>query len=105
MGGGPEAPALVGQGQQLTGLIPQAQLVSNAHRKFLPPCRTRQKSRGETSPDSFPLGRQPWGTLRGGARLRRSTYVPQLVQDFLLKPLSAAHCPVSYTHLTLPTIY
>jgi hypothetical protein len=27
---------------------------------------------------------------RGGARSRRSTYVPQLVQDFLLEPLSAA---------------
>src|ERR1035437_4514150 len=65
MNGGPVAPALVGQGQQPAGLIAQAQLVSNAHREFLSPCRTRQKTRVQASPDSFPLGRQSGGACLG----------------------------------------
>ena len=48
------------------------------------------KSRGETSPDSFPLGRQSGGCVAGYARLRRPTHVPQLVQDSLMAPLSGA---------------
>src|SRR5450759_2284456 len=69
MNGGPVAPALVGHGQQPAGLIPQAQLVSNAHHEFLSPCRTRQKTRGRASPDSFPLGRQSGGVRARGAHV------------------------------------
>src|ERR1019366_3089377 len=69
MNSGPVAPPLVGHGQQPAGLIPQAQLVSNAHHEFLSPCRTRQKTRGQASPDSFPLGRQS-----GGCALRVRTF-------------------------------
>src|ERR1035437_278126 len=65
MGSGPVAPALVGQGQQLAGLTPEAQVISNAHCKFLPPCRTRQKPGERASPVSFPLGRQPGGCVAG----------------------------------------
>src|SRR5674476_66594 len=65
MNGGPVAPPLVGQGQQIAGLITQAQLVSNAHHEFLSPCRTRQKSREPAPPDSFPLGHQSGGCVLG----------------------------------------
>ena len=52
---------LVGQGQQLAGLTPEVRLISDAHCKFLPPCRTRQKPREQTYPDSYPRGVNAWG--------------------------------------------
>ena len=76
MGRRPVVPALVGQGQQLALLAPEAQLISNAHCKFLPLCRTRQKPREQTYPDSYPPGRKSGGyvaTVRAFAQVNART--------------------------------
>src|SRR5450631_88812 len=55
----------------------------------------RRVEHGRNLAGGRPLIRSPWAVNPGGcvaevARLCRSTHVPQLVQDFLLEPLSTA---------------
>jgi len=94
MGRGSVVPALVGQGQQLAGLTPEVQLISDAHCKFLPPCRTRQKPREQTYPDSYPPGRQCGGyvaSLRAFAQVNarsptRERFLPEPLVGGSLRP-------------------
>ena len=69
-------------------------MISDAHCKFLPPCRTRQKPREQTYPDSYPPGRQCGGyvaSLRAFAQVNARSPTRE---SFLLEPLVGGLVPI-----------